>query len=253
MCPMRPKSIYGNQTIQGLDLVLSHFQPPIFPRTISTKLTENKQIVVYNKEEALERFEAADWLDCKISAYPDFTGWKGINRQAPDFIFIDLDLGRLGPKELNKALEETLKTIKDKLGGGCPTVIWSGHEYHIYQPVNAVILENITEFAEFDQPSRGLIRFAEQYLSSNKSDPCHYSTMSFKNCMLRVPGSYNTKNERKIGVSIIQKWNGCRPSIKPLLFSLCLHLHDLKLNKIRNQTNEHYSHISKFCPYWRKK
>jgi hypothetical protein len=240
--------------LAGLDFILSHFQSPIFPRTISTKLTENKQIVVYDKEEAFARFEAADWLDCKISAYPDFTGWKSINRQAPDFIFIDLDLGRLEPKELNKALEETLKNIKDKLGGGgCTTVIWSGHGYHIYQPVNAVILENITEFAEFDQPSRGFLRFAEQHLSSSKSDPCHYSTMSFKNCMIRVPGSYNSKNERRIEVSIIQKWDGNLPSIKPLLFNLYLHLQDLKLGKFRHQSNEHYSHSSKFCPYWREK
>jgi hypothetical protein len=246
-------STNNNKIVNGLDFILRHFQPPIFPRTISTKLTENKQVVIYSREEAISRFEAADWLDCKISAYPDFIGWKGINRQAPNFIFIDLDLGRLGTRELNKALEQTLQNIRDKLGG-FPTVIWSGHGYHLYQPVNAFILENITEFAEFEQPSRGLIRFAEQHLSSNKSDPCHYSTMSFKNCMLRVPGSYNSKNERRIEVSIIQKWDGNIPSIKPLLFSPYLHLQDLKLNKIRRHlSNEHYSHNSKFCPYWRKK
>jgi hypothetical protein len=240
--------------LAGLDFILSHFKEPIFPRTISTKLTENKQIVVYSREEALERFEAAEWLDCKISAYPDFTGWKGINRHPPDFIFIDLDLGRLGPKELNKALGETLKNIKAKLGvGGYPTVIWSGHGYHIYQPVDAFILENITEFAEFEQPSRGLLRFAEQHLSSNKSDPCHYSTMSLKNCMLRIPGSYNAKGE-KIEVKVIQKWNNHRHSIKPLLFDLYIHLQDLKLKKILQvKQGYHYHPKGKFCKYWRKR
>lgn len=237
----------------GLDFILSHFQDCKFARTISTKLTENRQIVVYSREEALARFEAADWLDCKTSAYPDFTGWKGINRQAPNFIFIDLDLGRLGPKELNKALEETLKNINDKLGG-YPTVLWSGHGYHIYQPVESFVLEEITEFAKFDQPSRRLIQFTEQYLSNKKSDPCHSFTMSFKNCMLRVPGSYNSKNERKIEVSIIQKWNGYKPSIKPLLSDLYIYLQDLKLKKIRQQEQrKHYHPRGHFCKYWRKK
>ena len=73
---------------EGLDFILSHFQQPIFPRTISTKTTENKQVTVYNKEETLARFKAAKLLDCKISAYPKYIGYKGINRQAPNLIFI---------------------------------------------------------------------------------------------------------------------------------------------------------------------
>jgi hypothetical protein len=234
---------------EGLNFILGHFEMPLFPRKISTNATKNSQILVFNKEEVLARFQAASFLDCKINAYPDYTGWKSINRQAPNFIFIDLDLGRLGPKELNKALEQTLQNIRDKLGG-YPTVIWSGHGYHIYLPVEAFVLEEISEFAKFDQPSRRLIQFTEQYLSNKKSDPCHSFTMSFKNCMLRVPGSYNSKNERKIEVSIIQKWDGFRPSIKPLLYDLCLYLQDLKLKRILVQ---HQHPPGEFCKYWSRK
>ena len=80
---------------EGLDYLLSHFpgqeQEPIWPRTISTRTTDKRQILVYSREEALARFKQASWLDCRISAYHSYTEYKGINRQAPNFIFIDLD------------------------------------------------------------------------------------------------------------------------------------------------------------------
>jgi hypothetical protein len=75
----------------GLDFLLTHFQEPIWPRTISTRTTDKKQILVYSKQEALARFTQANWQDCRTSAYPSYTEYKGINRQAPNFIFIDLD------------------------------------------------------------------------------------------------------------------------------------------------------------------
>jgi hypothetical protein len=234
--------------IDGLDLILNHFKEG-FPRTISTKIREGIQIPVYNKEEALARFKAANYLDCKISAYPKYVEWQGINRQAPNLIFIDLDLTRFNSKlELELGLNWTLQNIKNKLGGK-PTVMWSGHGYHIYQPVEAFLLEDESEFSKFDQPSRRLIQFAEQHLSNKKSDPCHSFTMSFKNCMLRIPGSYNTKLKTYEEVRIIQKWDGLRPSIKPLLFDLYLYLQDLKLKKIQH----HYHPFGELCKYWRTK
>jgi hypothetical protein len=135
---------------------------------------------------------------------------------------------------------------------GKPTVTWSGHGYHIYQPVEAFVLEEESEFVKFEQPSRRFIQFAEQYLSNKKSDPCHSFTMSFNNCMLRIPGSYNSKSDHAIEeVRIIQKWDGFRPSIKPLLFDFYLYLQDLKLKNIQQQ--QHYHPPGKFCKYWRKK
>jgi hypothetical protein len=240
----------------GLDFILGHFQDCLFPRTISTKTTEGRQVPVYNKEEALAGFKAADYLDCKISAYPKYVEWQGINRQAPNLIFIDLDQGTLRSKPaLDLALNKTLQNIKDRLydrkqfAHSKPTVIWSGHGYHIYQPIEAFVLEQECKFAKFEQPSRRFMQFAEYYLSDKKSDPCHKITMSFKNCMLRVPGSFNAKEER-IEVRIIQRWDGFRPSIKPLLFDLYIYLQDLKLKKI---TQKHQHLPGRFCPYWRKK
>lgn len=171
-------------------------------RTISTKTTENKQVTVYNKEDLdLDRFDNSSKV------------------------------------ELDQALNKTLQNIKYKLGYACnPTVIWSGHGYHIYQPAEPFVLEQEVQFAKFDQPSRRLIQFAEQHLSDNKSDPCHSFVMSFNNCMLRIPGSYNAKSKSKSSleeVRIIRKWDGSfRPSIKPLLFDLYIYLQDLRLKKI---------------------
>jgi hypothetical protein len=89
---------------ESLDFILSHFKEG-FPRTISTNTTEGKQVVVYSKKEALAWFKAANYLDCKINAYPKFVEWKGIHRQAPNFIFIDLDQGRF--KLIDRVLDKT--------------------------------------------------------------------------------------------------------------------------------------------------
>jgi hypothetical protein len=79
---MQPSSV-KLKVIEGLDFILSHCKDPIWPRTISTHATEGKQVLVFNKEEALARYEQANFVDCRISAFPDYTEWHGINRQAP--------------------------------------------------------------------------------------------------------------------------------------------------------------------------
>ncbi len=171
-------------------------------------------------------------------------------------IFIDLDLNRFNSKlALDLGLNGTLQNIKNKLGSGVkPTVMWSGHGYHVYQPVEAFVLEEESEFAKFEQPSRRLLQFAEYCLSDRKADPCHKITISLKNCMLRIPGSYNTKSTPYEEVRIIQQWDGFRPSIKPLLFDLYLYLQDSKLKKIhQEQHKQHYHPPGEFCKYWKKK
>jgi Primase X len=182
--------------------------------------------LVYDKEEALARFKHANLLDCRINAYPDYTGFGGINRQVPNFIFIDLDLSRFNSRNaLDRALTSVLKNIKEKFRGAEPTVIWSGNGYHIYLPIQAFILESESVFAEYEQPSKKFLRFSERMLTNNKADPCHSSNLSFKNCMLRVPGSHNwecvKRNNNSLGstteVKIIQKWDGKRPAINWLL------------------------------------
>ena len=59
---MRPRSN------QGLEYLLTHFEEPLWPRTISTKTTEGIQIVVFILMEAFARFRQANGLDCRINA-----------------------------------------------------------------------------------------------------------------------------------------------------------------------------------------
>jgi hypothetical protein len=254
--PLFPPSNKPIDISEGFDFILGHFKETGFPRTISTKATEGRQVVVYSKEEALAWFKAANYQDCKINAYPRFVEWKGINRQAPNFIFIDLDQGRF--KLIDKALDTTLKNICQKFNAEVhPTVIWSGHGYHIYLPVHAFVLEEESEFARFSHPSRKFIQFAEEFLSDNKADPCHTKGLSFKNCMLRVPGSINSKTGMKDEeVRIVQRWDGVRPNIKSLLYrfdlyllvSKCKEIHKNK-NKLKKKSHE----PNAFSTCWRKK
>lgn len=76
---------------KGFDLMLEHFKEPLFPRTISTFQTQNRQMEVFNKENAVNLFDYSKFVDCKINAYPSHTDYKGINLQPLNFLFIDLD------------------------------------------------------------------------------------------------------------------------------------------------------------------
>jgi len=92
-------------------------------------------------------------------------------------------------------------------------------------PIQAFVLELESVFAEYEQPSKKFLRFSEKMLINNKADPCHSNNLSFKNCILRIPGSHNLKcvkrNNNSLGptteVKIIQKWDGNRPTINWLL------------------------------------
>jgi hypothetical protein len=69
-----------NSTTQnGLDYLLGHIAPPIWPKTISTHATQGKQVLVYSNDEALAWFRRATLLDCRFNAYPSYTRWKGLN------------------------------------------------------------------------------------------------------------------------------------------------------------------------------
>ena len=239
--------------IEGLDYLLSHFKEPIWPRTISTKTTDKRQILVYSKEGALARFKQANWLDCRISGYPSYTEYKGINRQAPNFIFIDLDKATFNTEKAhNNALATTLENIKQKLDGSSTTVLWSGNGYHIYQPVDAFVFEQQEVFAKFQhmKPSRKFMQFAESFLSANKADHAHNMTVSFKNCMLRVPGSINSKNGQT--VKLLSRWDGYRPKINPLLEDFYIYMSSLRIKELTNQTSStmknesYYQTISKY-------
>ena len=223
---------------EGLDFILSHFNIPLYPRSLSTKATDGRQVNVNSKEEALAYFRATKYLDCRISAFlywrpstiSSFAGIK--NTIKPDLIMIDLDRCNFeNERALKLALTKTLNNIRQKLGAK-PTVIWSGNGYHIYIPIRAEVLEDIKQFADIEQVSVKFLRFSEWHLSNGKSDRVHNNTVSLANCMLRVPGSYNSKEHcTNPEVRIVKRWNGWRPNINLLLGSFCAYLADKKIKK----------------------
>ena len=80
------------------------------------------------------------------------------------------------------------------------------------------------------------MQWAEQHLTDGKADPCHSKGVSFNNCMLRVPGSINSKRYEQ--VRIVQRWNGYRPSIKPLLYDFYIDLADIRLKEAQGIKEE---------------
>ena len=246
----------------GLDFILSHFGDDnekessfLFPRKISTYKSHNRQFSVSNKHEIIKSFRDSIWLDCRINAYPYLTDYKGIQRHKPNFIFIDLD--RNSPcfrtnRGFENAISNTLKNIREELNG-FPTVLNTGGGYHIYQPVYCpTALENVTEFKNYDKPSQEFLRFAKDNLSNKRADK--QNNPSFKSCLLRIPGSINSKYDTE--VKIVQKWNGYRPPIpREFIEEFRTYLIQKKINeakqrqkilymrrnKIRNSNNSNYN------------
>jgi hypothetical protein len=203
---------------EGLDFILGHFQEPVWPRTISTKATEGRQVLTYNKKEALARFKQANYLDCRINAYPAYVEFKGINRQPPNFIFIDIDRSTFKTKRaFNMAINNTHNNIKETLGGDAnPTILLTGNGIHFYQPAKLVhdkayVLEEIDIFSEFVDHT------------GSKYDPAHRP--SIRSCLVRVPYTLNSKcidpethtHIKDPEIKIIQRWDGNRPAINYIL------------------------------------
>jgi hypothetical protein len=224
---MQDKAIDHRKVQDGLDFILNHLQQPLFPRKIMTKQL-GYQVEIFNKEEALEYFKESNYEDCRINAYPSFTEYHGINRTPVSFLMVDLDLKdfadetKKGKSVLDTALNNTLQNIKESIGGS-PTVLWTGNGYHVYQPVSGFILEEYETFYEFtkyvDKDLTSMfIQFAEEHFTDYAADRLHNPTI--KSCLVRIPGSLNSKCINKgedAEVKIIQKWDGGRPSIQPLL------------------------------------
>jgi hypothetical protein len=114
--------------------------------------------------------------------------------------------------------EFALKWDVDVLVNNLPaitTILDTGNGCHTYQPIFLpFLLESIPELTKLHgEPSKAFLKFAEQFLSDGKADRLHNPT--FKSCMLRIPGSVNSKCDKQIG--IIQKWNCNTPAINYLL------------------------------------
>jgi hypothetical protein len=59
--PLHVPDLYHLTVEEGLVLILSHFHEPLWPRTISTKATDGRQVLVSSKEQALAYFKAANY------------------------------------------------------------------------------------------------------------------------------------------------------------------------------------------------
>jgi hypothetical protein len=222
---MQNNAIDHGKVQDGLDFILNHFQESIFPRKIMTKRL-GYQVEVFNKQEALEHFKTSNYEDCRINAYPSFTEYHGINRTPISFLMVDIDWKDFetikGTAVLDRVLNKALQKIRESIGGN-PTVLWTGNGYHVYQPVRGSILEEYEIFYEFtryvDKDLTSMfIQFAEEYFTDYAADRLHNPTV--KSCLVRIPGSLNSKCVIKLQdakVKIVQKWNGSRPPIQPML------------------------------------
>lgn len=235
----------------GLAYILNHFRrQAIWSRAISTKGTEGRQVIVNSEKAALTYFKSADWLDCRISAYPPnatvnpsgLECFQGLRITTPRNLIVIIDLDKStfrSDRALQLALTRTLQKINLKLKVK-PTVLWSGNGYHVYLVLDSQVnLENVKQFVELnlDEVSLKFLRFAETFLSCSKSDKAHNTTVSFNNCMMRIPGSINSKNNSE--VKIIQQWNGVnRPGINYLLADFCVYLANKKARELREQQRQ---------------
>jgi hypothetical protein len=195
------------------------------------------KIEVFDKESMLQYFEESNYQDCRISAYPRLTQYREINLITPSLIMIDLDLSVLGTElALDKVLKATLNRIYKTLQTR-PTVLWTGNGYHIYLPIKAFVLEEEEVFAKFQNDkyngpslSTKFIRFAEAFFTNKKNDLQHRPSVN--SCLLRVPGSYNSKNGQQ--VSVIQQWDGKKSAIQYMLRNFRRYLIQEKLNEVNN-------------------
>jgi hypothetical protein len=231
----------------GIDLILTLFEKAgqrLFPRNIMTSKS-NGQITINSKDEILQRFEEAQFVDCRINAYPKVPHGT---LQTPNIILIDLDMDRslktaqrLIKQLLNKTIENIAYYTDDVV---VPLVLWTGNGYHVYVALNmAGPLEDIEEYARavgsVKEISREFMLFAKAFLSDNKADL--KNNPSFESCLLRVPYSLNSKclsiGELDPEIKVIQNWNGHAATMNEitlLLSGFYTHLVDKKVVVVDN-------------------
>ena len=186
----------------GLDYILSHFEEPLFPRTISTKKTENRQVVVNSRDEAIQYFEESNLEDCRISAFSQYE----IENKIPNLIFIDLDD--------RSALNGTLQFIGMKFDG-IPTVLSTGNGYGIIQPIKMTSWNGVTYPDKTSAELTTLfLQYAERYFSCGTHDTAHHP--SLKSCLIRIPNSINSKNGNHVKIQMV--WDGIRTDVHSLEF-----------------------------------
>jgi hypothetical protein len=241
---------------ENMDFILSHFrnQHELFPRTIITNELKAQRRIDHDSDEQIivqnifKYFKQSDFVDCRINAFPFNNSYTRIgfdvkNRCAANFIMIDLDLEHFENNEekldehLSKVLKKTSLTFN---GEAHPTVLWTGNGYHIYQPVNGIVFEQIQAFYDFLPYLDGkdltteFIRFAEKFLSGGKADSKHLP--SINSCLIRIPGTTNSKNGER--VKMVQKWDGFAPNIRYIASDFFDYLIDKRNKNIRERKRQ---------------
>lgn len=220
-----------NEVIRkNIDFMLSHFksQHELFPRAILVGEQKKWVIIDYDtvgnncKDRIFAYSRQYNFTDFRINAFPYLTkhsiNFDVKNMTSASFIMLDLDLEYFKTREhLDKLLNKITKKLSQKFKGNAnPTVLWTGNGYHIYQPLDGIVFENEQAFYDFLPYLNGkdltteFMRFAEKFFSGGKADPKHHP--SINNCLLRIPGTINSKNGKV--VEIIQKWDGNLPNIR---------------------------------------
>jgi hypothetical protein len=237
-----------DQTVSNtLEFILKHLDAPLWPRTISTKTSEGRQIVVNSKQEALARFKQSNYTDCRINAFPSYIENRGKIIQPSDFIFIDIDQQQFKDAiSLQRGLKGCFGKFRKQLRA-YPTVLFTGNGYHVYEPIKGIILEDFVEdFGEFgiERISQKFLKFASIHFSNGKSDP--NNNPSFKNCLLRVPNTINSKSGKEIVV--VERWNGYRPNINLMVGNFFVYLRNEKLkeDKLREHREKQLGNIHNY-------
>jgi hypothetical protein len=250
----------------NVNFLLSHFiDSSLFPRKMMTK-HKNYQFTVCDKKDLIQKCLESDLCDCRVNGYPILDKQEK-ESYPPNFIFIDLDLSNFVKyKNPQNMLDKTLRNTLNKISASFflepshhtqhspiekwfnnpqpnvefdtevkPTVLWSGNGYHIYLPIQDLILDDYEPFSMEKYPSlfseyngkyQGysvselFLLFAKIYLTGGRADPQHRPR--FNSCLIRIPNTLNSKCLTKgIGleesrVKIIQEWNGYRPPVQLL-------------------------------------
>lgn len=232
---------------EGLLFILNHTDG-LWPRMVSTYATKGAQILVNNIAEAMAWCKAANFRDCRISGYPKYTdGYISRSGIAPSVLLADIDREHFRTtEEFESIVAKTYAKFYNILGSR-PTVLWTGGGIHFLTPQQVPVLEKSDKFSKFDQPSRRFLQFEERRLTDDKGDPSHWNSISFKNCMLRIPGSLNSDciqlddRDRIIGipydgrVRIEKPWDGNTPTVGRLLLMQYYNYRQFSEIAIRNR------------------
>ena len=129
----------NTEVSEGIDLLLELFekagQRP-FPRKIMTAKS-NGQITVYSKEEMLQKFEDADFIDCRVNAYPIVP---------KDILQVSNIILKTGRKQVDAHLDKTLQKIREYTCDSIiPLILWTGNGYHVIVILN--MAEPLEEYA----------------------------------------------------------------------------------------------------------